>query len=95
MVIMIFSGSVNGGQRRFADSNCLKKSKIKSLSADARIYRNKGELKWKKAKKFARQNSIAIAVVFMNISNALKKKMGHPSVRRASETVSKNVRHNL
>jgi hypothetical protein len=65
------------------------------FAADARIrLKQRGKLKWKKAKKFTQQNSIAIAAVFMNILNVLKLKMGHPSARLASETVSTHVRHN-
>ena len=36
----------------------------------------------------------AIAAVFMNILNVLKLKMGHPSAKLASETVSTHVRNN-
>jgi hypothetical protein len=96
MVIMLFLGSVKGGRKCYADINCLRQSDIETIFSGCKNSpRKRVELKWKKAIKFTRQNTIAIAAVFMNISNAWKQKMGHPSARLASETVSMRVRHNL
>jgi hypothetical protein len=51
-------------------------------------------LLWKKVKRSANQTTDAIVDVYLNMSNASKKKTGHQSARPASETVSTSVRYN-
>jgi len=96
MVIMIFSGSLKGGRKHCANSNCPRQSDNATICGGCKNSpQTRGKPKWKKAKRFTRQNSIAITAVFMNILNALKLKRGHPSARLASETASTSVRNNL